>query len=148
MLMRPYAARSRQWRERERLRQEMKRLFHDWPTQARWVDAPAFPAMNVWTNEGSAVVTAELPGVRTEDIEVSVENDTLTLRGSREPDELAEGATYHRRERRCGLFTRSFRLPFHVDAEKVDATLQNGVLNLYLPRAEADLPRKIAIKAG
>jgi HSP20 family protein len=104
--------------------------------------------MNVWTNEDSAVATAELPGVRTEDIEVSVENNTLTLRGSRQGDELAEGAIYHRRERRCGSFTRSFRLPFNVEGEKVEATFENGVLSIYLPRAEADRPRKIAIKAG
>ncbi len=148
MLMRPYAARSRRWREMDRLRREMNRLFQEWPTQARWVDAPAFPAMNVWTNEDSAIATAELPGVKIEDIEVSVENDTLTLRGSRQPEELAEGATYHRRERRCGAFTRSFRLPFRVEGEKVEATFENGVLRIYLPRAEADRPRKIAIKAG
>ena len=59
--------------------------------------------MNVWTDENSAVVTAELPGVVLEDIDISVEDDTLTLRGSRQPDEV-ENVTYHRRERWSGKF--------------------------------------------
>ena len=64
------------------------------------------------------------------------------------PEEVEEGATFHRRERRFGNFSRSFRLPFKVDAAKVDASFKNGVLSISLPRAEEDKPRKIAIKAG
>jgi HSP20 family protein len=104
--------------------------------------------MNVWTDADSAVVTAELSGVSLDDIEISVEDDTLTLRGNRQPAELGEGVTYHRRERRYGSFLRSFRLPFRVDAEKVDAIFRNGVLSISLPRAEEDKPRRIAIRAG
>jgi HSP20 family protein len=147
MLMRPYASRTSSWREMERLRREMNRLFNDWPTRARWGTAPSYPAMNVWTDEDSAVVTAELPGVILDDMDISVEDDVLTLRGSRQPDEV-EDVTYHRRERRYGTFLRTFRLPFRVDAEKVEATFTNGVLNIALPRAEADKPKKIAIRAG
>jgi HSP20 family protein len=132
----------------DRLRQEVNRLFADWPARANWGMAPAFPAMNVWTDEDSAIVTAELPGVRIEDIDISVERDTLTLRGRRQPEELEEGATYHRRERRVGGFQRALRLSFQVDARKVEAEFKNGVLSILLPRAEADKPKKIAIKAG
>jgi HSP20 family protein len=132
----------------ERLRQEMNRLFQDWPTQARWVEAPAFPAMNVWTNEGSAVVTAELPGLDPEDIDISVVNDTLTLKGKRDADECDQETRFHRRERGCGSFTRAFQLPFQVEPGKVEAKFEKGVLSITLPRAEADKPRKIAIKAG
>jgi HSP20 family protein len=104
--------------------------------------------MNAWTNEDSAVVTAELPGVGIEDVEITVEKDTLSLRGRREPEELEEGASYHRRERRFGGFTRAFRLPFHVDAGEVKAEFKNGLLTIVLPRAEADKPQKIAITSG
>lgn len=147
MLMRPYAGWTSPWREMERLRREMNRLFSDWPTQARWGAAPSFPAVNVWTDENSAVVTAELPGIILDNIDIMVEDDMLTLRGHRQPDEL-EGATYHRQERRYGSFLRTFRLPFRVDAGKVEATFAKGVLNLVLPRAEEDKPQKIAIRAG
>lgn len=147
MLMRPYAGWTTPWAEIERLRREMNRLLSDWPTRARWGAAAGYPAINVWTNEDSAVVTAELPGIVLDDIDITVEDDVLTLRGHRQPDE-AEGVTYHRQERRYGTFLRTFRLPFRMDAGKVEATFAKGVLNLVLPRAEEDKPRKIAIKAG
>jgi HSP20 family protein len=126
----------------------MNRLFSGWPTWARWTDAPSYPAMNVWTDADNAVITAELPGANLNDIEISIEDDTLAVRGNREPDEPEEDVTYHRRERRFGSFNRSFRLPFRVDAEKVEATLLNGILTISLPRAEADKPKKITVKAG
>ena len=148
MLMRPYGGWVSGQREMERLRREMNRLFADWTRGTGARVAPEYPAMNIWTDEDSVVVTAELPGVNPEGIEISVEQDMLTLRGSRQPEEVAEDATYHRRERRCGAFSRAFRLPFQVDAEGVDATFRNGVLHIVLPRAEADKPRKITIKSG
>ena len=148
MLMRPYRGWTSPRREMERLRQEMNRLFTGWPTRAQWGLAPGHPAINVWTDEDSAVVTAELAGVNRKDLEIAVEDDTLSLRGSRQPDELEEGAIYHRQERRYGGFNRSFRLPFRVDAGKVEATLLNGVLTISLPRAEADKPKSITVKAG
>ena len=148
MLMRPYGNRRSREREMDRLRREMNRLFADWPARSGWSTAPSFPAMNVWTDEDSAIVTAELPGVSIEDVDISVERDTLTLRGRRQPEEVGEDAVYHRRERRFGGFQRTFRLSFQVAADKVEAELKNGLLSIILPRAEEDKPRKIAIKAG
>jgi HSP20 family protein len=104
--------------------------------------------MNVWTDENNAILTAELPGVKPEEIDISVENQLLTLRGGRHRQEPEDGMTYHRRERRFGPFNRSFRLPFRVEPESVEASFENGVLNVVLPRAEADLPRKIAVQSG
>jgi HSP20 family protein len=132
----------------DRLRREVDRLFSDWSTRGDWSAAPGYPAMNVWTDENSAIVTAELPGVKIDDIDISVEKDTLTLRGSRRAEETAEDATFHRRERRYGDFQRAFRLSFRVDPDGVEAELKNGVLSILLPRAEADKPKKIEIKAG
>jgi HSP20 family protein len=148
MLMRPYRGLRSYEREVERLRRDMNRLFADWPVRAGWSTAPGFPAMNAWTNEDSVVVTAELPGVGIEDIDITVERDTLTLRGRREPEELEEGASFHRRERRFGGFNRAFRLPFYVDAGEVKAEFKNGLLTIMLPRAEADKPKKIAVTSG
>jgi len=147
MLMRPSTGWTSQWREMERLRRDMNRLFSDWPRSRQWTTAASYPAMNVWTDEDSTVITAELPGVNLDDLDISVEDDVLTLRGQRQPAEM-EGATYHRRERRHGTFVRTFRLPFRVDADRVDATFKNGVLNVSLPRAEEDKPRKISVRAG
>ena len=148
MFMRPYRRWTSSPREMERLRREMDHLFSDWFTRSGLSRAPSYPAMNVWTDEGSAVVTAELPGVNQNDLEIAVKDDSLSLRGSRQPDELEEGATYHRQERHCGNFYRSLRLPFRVDAEKVEANLTNGVLTISLPRAKADEAKKITVKAG
>ncbi len=147
MLMRPYTGWMSPWREMERLRREMNRLFSDWPWRTRWATAPSYPAMNVWMDENGAVLTAELPGVQLDDIDITIEEDTLTLRGERKPDEV-EGVTYHRQERRFGSFLRTFRLPFRVDADQVEATFKDGVLNIVLPRAEEDKPKKITVKAG
>jgi len=131
----------------DRLQREMDRLFDEiYPERTR--TAPSYPAMNVWADEDSVLVTAELPGLDAKDIQLDVLENTLTLRGERKPDELPEGARYHRQERGYGQFARSLQLPFKVDANKVKATFKDGVLRVKLPRAEEDRPKKIAIKVG
>jgi len=131
--------------EIERFQREMSRLF---AASARPPVAPSFPAMNVWTNPDGAVLTAELAGVKAEDIDIAVVGETLTLTGSREPEELQENDRYHRRERGYGKFTRTIQLPFPVEADRVEANFNKGVLSISLPRAEADKPRKINIKTA
>ncbi len=115
------------------------------PRRAR--TAPSYPALNVWSNEDGLLVTAEVPGVSPQDIEVSVIGETLTLSGARKPDELKEGARYHRQERGYGKFSRTLQLPFPVSVEKIEANFKSGVLSIRLPRAEEDKPRKIAVKS-
>lgn len=134
------------WREMQRMRRQMDRLMSQPGTGL--AAAPSYPAMNVWVNEDGAIVTAELPGFDPEGLDISVVNDTLTVSGDRCADDVGEDATYHRRERRCGKFTRSFQLPFLVESAEVAATLEQGVLKIELPRAEADKPKKITVKAG
>jgi HSP20 family protein len=135
------------WREMDRLQQEMNRVFESY-YPARMRQAPGYPAMNVWTNENGVKLTAEVPGVHPEDIDINVVGETLTLSGTREAEELNESARYHRQERGYGKFTRSIQLPFPVDVNQVEATFKNGVLNIALPRAEADKPRKILVKSA
>lgn len=135
------------WREMERLRRDMNRLFEG-STIGGLRRAPSYPAMNVWTSEDGLIVTAEIPGVDIKDIEISVMNDTLTVSGQRTPDEVGEGVRYHRRERGYGRFGRSVQLPYPVEADNVDATFKDGVLSISLPRAEEDKPRKITVKGA
>jgi len=135
------------WREMDRLQQDMNRLFGDLSVN-RLRRAPSFPAMNVWASEDSAMITTELPGVSKDDLEINVTGDTLTLSGVRKSDELPEGARYHRQERAYGEFNRSVQLPYTVDVNKVKANFKNGVLKIELPRVEAEMPKKIAIRAS
>lgn len=135
------------WREMDRLHREMNRLFDHSRRQATDV-APGYPAMNIWTNEDGVAVTAELPGVHPETIDLSVVGDTLTISGSRQVNGLPEGASYHRRERKQGKFSRTFQFPFAVDSEGVEAKFEKGVLHISLPRAETTKPKKIPVVAG
>ena len=135
------------WREMDRLQQDMNRLFRDLPAN-RVRSAPSFPALNVWAAEDSAVITAEIPGVNKDDLDINVTGDTLTLSGVRNVDELPEDARYHRRERAFGEFNRSIQLPYTVDVNKVKAIFKNGVLKVDLPRVEAEKPKKIAVKTS
>ena len=133
------------WNEMDRLWREMNQLYNT-NYSGRFRPAPSFPAMNVWTAEAGLVVTAEIPGANIDDLDISVVNDTLTLSGQREPEEVGEDVRYHRRERGYGKFTRTIQLPYPVDADKVEATFKNGVLHVSLPRTEKDQPKKIAVK--
>jgi HSP20 family protein len=148
MLRRPFGRTMWNWRETDRLRREMDRLFADWPTRSTWSVTPSYPAMNVWTSEDGAVVQSELPGIDPDKIDISVANDTLTVSGERQRPEMEEEATYHRRERGYGRFTRTFTLPFQVEADQVEANYEKGILYIRLPRAEADKPKKITIQGG
>lgn len=131
------------FREMRRLQSEMSRLM-----QAAAPAAAGFPAMNVHAGPDGVAVTAEMPGVARDDLEVSVHRDTLTLKGERRGPQLEDGSGYHRRERGAGRFVRTLSLPFPVDPERVEASLEDGVLRLSLARPESDKPRTIQINAG
>jgi HSP20 family protein len=131
----------------DRLQQDMNRLFGDLNVN-RTRKASSFPAINLWAAEESARVTAEIPGVSKDDLDINVTGDTLTLSGVRSQDDLPEGARYHRQERRFGEFSRSIQLPYTVDVNKVKAVFKNGVLSVDLPRVEAEKPKKISVKAS
>ena len=118
-------------------------MFERWDHTLR---SESFPAINISTDEEKMLVTAEVPGLRAEEIDIAVEGNTLTLKGERKAPESNEKDTWHRRERRYGTFTRIVELPYSVDSDKVEARLQNGVLHLQLPRAEAERPRRITIQ--
>ena len=128
--------------ELSHLQRAMNRLFET-PNGMGY----AQPTVNLYANEEQAAVTAELPGVDPEKLNISVNEDILTISGSRQAPAEGEDITWHRRERGWGEFTRTVELPFRVDADKVKARLKNGILRIALPRADADKPKKIAIEA-
>lgn len=106
-----------------------------------------FPPFNLWGDEEGVVLTSELPGVKLEDLDISVSGKNLTIKGSRKADEVGEQMKRIRHERMEGDFERTFQLPFTIETEKVQATLKNGVLTVVLPRAENEKPRKITVSA-
>ncbi len=137
------------WREMDQLRQDMNRLFESSFPVGQRSRTSTFPTVNVYTNKDEGVlVTAELPGVNPDDLNLSVTGDTLTLSGSRQPEEMPESEQYHRRERGYGEFSRIFQLPYSINTEKVEANMANGILSIALPRAEAEKPRQISVQAS
>jgi HSP20 family protein len=116
---------------------------------SRWISPSSvdFPAVNVWVSGDTAVVTTELPGVDPKSIDISVAGKSLTIRGSRDPEELKEGESYHRRERWSGQFTKTVEMPFNIESGKVEAKFTKGILRILAPRAEAEKPRKITVKS-
>jgi len=129
-----------------RLHNEMNRLFdgffEDMPRVRPY--AASYPALNTWEDGDNAWVEAELPGLGLEDIEVLVNGGEVTINGERKLGE-PQGATWHRRERSHGRFSRTLTLPWDVDADKVHATLRDGVLTVQLPKAETAKPKKVKV---
>jgi HSP20 family protein len=105
-----------------------------------------YPAVNIWKQDGTVVVTAELPGIDPEKMDISVSGDTVTIAGTALTEILAQNETYLRQERDIGSFIRNIQLPFQVDAQAVEAKYERGVLMITLPRIKEDLPKKIKIK--
>jgi len=126
----------------------MRRMTRDYDRAAVPRTAAAFPAVNVWQGTEAVAVTAELPGVEAGDIDITVKDNVLTVSGERRPPGAAEDATWHRRERRYGRFSRAIRLPFAADPENVEARFGDGVLQIVIGRREEDKPRRIEIKAA
>lgn len=104
-----------------------------------------FPPVNIWTSAEGAVVTVQLPGVSLDQITVTVHRNTASISGTRPPEVVGPDTFVHRQERPHGEFGRMVVLPFRVDAEKVSARFECGVLKLDLPRPDEDRPRKVQI---
>jgi HSP20 family protein len=130
------------------LRRRMDELFERaGGTSALESRAGVFPPVNLYETGDSYVLTAELPGLRGEEIEITVERDRLTLRGERRI-ETPQDASLHRLERRGGAFRRALQLPVAVDGDKVQAIYRNGVLTLRLPKAPEHQPRRVEVKGN
>jgi HSP20 family protein len=136
-------------REMMTLREAMDRLFDDAVTQPITSRSgfSTVPAIDLYQTEDDVVVKASLPGLKAEDVHISVTNGILSLAGEYKQDEETKESTYHIREHRQGSFERSLTLPVAVETGKAKADFKDGILTITLPKAEAVKPRTISIKA-
>jgi len=135
------------------LRSAMDRLFEDsfvspltWRTIGSGSDVT--PPIDVHETADDIVVTASLPGMRSDDVEITMTGQTLTLRGEFKADEQVSREQYLYRERRVGSFSRTLQLPVRVQGDNAEATFTDGILTLRIPKAEEVKPRQIRINAG
>lgn len=151
------------WRPFESLRREVDRLFEDfdrgvWRFPSRspfdverfWGRGATAPAVDIVEREKDYQITAELPGMEEKDIELKVANGIMSIKGEKKEEKEEKKKDYYLSERRLGAFQRSFSLPDGVDADKIEAGLEKGVLTVTLPKKlDAIKPeRKIEVKAG
>jgi HSP20 family protein len=121
---------------------------------ARWAGketpfGPSFtPAIDIFDEKDTIVVKAELPGIKSDDVKVTVEHNVLTITGERKLEQAEKREGYHRVEREYGSFSRSFTLPSSVDADHVEADLADGVLTVRVPKKPAPEPKSIEVKSG
>ena len=133
--------------ELERMQQQMLRLSE--ALQGRVLGRPTagvFPAVNLTEDKDSYYLRAELPGVKSDALDIQVAGRNLSVSGERVIDTEGDGVRYHRREREGGKFSRIVGLPTDIDAEKVSAKMENGILTIRVPKAEAAKPKQIAVK--
>jgi len=131
------------------LRRTVDRLFdnasqdHDWAQSTPWG-----LAVDVVENKDDFIVKASVPGINPDDLDISYVDDTLTIKGEVKSENEVKEDQYHLRERRYGTFSRSITLPTKIKGDAIDASYQNGVITLRLPKAEEVKPKRIAIKVG
>ncbi|QPJ66399.1 MAG: Hsp20/alpha crystallin family protein [Candidatus Nitrohelix vancouverensis] len=130
------------FREINQLQEEVNRRFSN-----RRVDAVAYPKVNIWQTDEGCTVTCELPGLSPEDLDISVKNRELTLKGERKTGESTSDESYFVKERSFGKFSRTIKLPFRVDSDKTEAHFKNGILTISLRLPEEDKPKTIAIQS-
>jgi HSP20 family protein len=137
--------------------EEMARRFEDiffgrslWPTVWRRIPTTELgwaPNIEVFEKEDKFVVKADLPGMKQDDIDISVVGDTLTIKGERKAESEVKEEDYYCCERSYGSFSRSIAVPSNVDAKKIEASYEDGVLEVSLPKAPEVKPKKISVSA-
>jgi HSP20 family protein len=135
-----------QWGEMDRLRRELNALvdssYDRSPTEP---SAGVFPLMNVSEDSNNFYIRAELPGIKADDLEISVTGDSFSISGERKIPEEQANSKYHRRERESGNFSRVLNLPSPIDTNKVEANASDGILKVTLPKSEAAKPKQITV---
>ncbi|MBC8431277.1 MAG: Hsp20/alpha crystallin family protein [Desulfobacterales bacterium] len=133
--------------ELDRLRRQMSELYGALSGDA--ISMPAagvFPLTNVTEDSGNYYVRAELPGMKSDELNIQVTSDGISISGERKIPEEGNGVKYHRREREAGKFSRSINLPGEIDVNAVEASLNNGILTITIQKAEVAKPRQITVK--
>lgn len=140
-------------RELSTLRDRMDRLFGDalgrsWGGEEGLATGAWIPPVDVFETPESIILKADLPDINKDDVDISIENNTLTIKGERNSEKESKEKNFYRMERSYGTFSRSFTLPPVVAAEKAEASFENGVLTLTLPKREESKPKQIKVKVG
>ena len=137
------------FRDMVTLREKMNRLFEDYyPARTEEKDIVAgswAPSVDIYETENELVLTAELPGIKEDDIEIKLEDNTLTLKGNRNFEKETKEENYHRIERSYGSFFRSFTLPAYIDQEKIEAEHEKGILKISMPKKQEAKSRKVRV---
>ena len=130
----------------DRMRRQFDYLFGDDPgSRSGLLGAGVFPPINMTEDADKFYIRAELPGVKTEDIEMQATVKNLSITGERKIEPEKEGVRYHRREREAGKFSRIVTMPTEIDPDRIEARMNDGILTIRVPKAEAVKPRQIAI---
>jgi len=131
------------------LREKMNRLFEDYyPARSEDRDLVAStwsPAVDIYETEDKLVLSAELPGIEDKDIEIKIEDNTLSLKGERNFEKETKEENYHRIERSYGSFVRSFTLPAYINQEKIEAENDDGVLKITMPKKTESKARSVKV---
>jgi HSP20 family protein len=133
-----------------RLNSVLDEAFGNWPFQQESgsITSSWYPACDVFEDKESVKIVAELPGVKPEDVKLSLENNLLTIRGEKKQEAEERSERVHRYERSYGTFERAFVLPSTVDGDKISAEYQNGILTIVVPKAERARPREIPVRTA
>lgn len=135
------------FKEMRRLWDEVDRLFEDFLSGSRRREIASWvPAVDVEETENEIIVKAEVPGLKKEDIKVSLTEDNLVISGERKEEKEEKAKNYHRKEIFVGKFYRSIPLPVEVQPDKAKATYENGILKIILPKSEKAKPKEIEIE--
>lgn len=134
-------------REIMTLREAMDRLFDDAFTRPLGLISTAMPAIDMYQTDEDVVVRAAIPGMKADDVQISVTGEVLTLKGEVKQKEETKDKAWHIREQRWGAFERTLLLPVDVDADKAKAEFENGMLTITLPKSQQSRPKTITVKA-
>jgi HSP20 family protein len=132
------------FKELENLKNEINNIFHK---SSYYTGLSSFPLVNMYENPDSLQIVAQLPGISKEDLDITINNDFLTISGKREEKKYGEKIETLRKERAFGSFEKSFKLPSLVKKDEVSANFADGILTINLPKAEEAKPKKITIQA-
>ena len=133
--------------ELHRLRQQMEQLYGSTPAPYQPASAVVFPLINLTEDKDKYYIRAELPGVKGDELDIQIKENSLAISGERKIAAEEENARYHRREREAGTFSRMIGLPGDINPDKVDAKLENGILTVAVSKAEAAKPKQITVKS-
>lgn len=142
----PFYEQFKGFRELSKIQDEVNRLYESFFGRSPYSSKTGvFPAVNLYEDNDHLYLSAELPGVEAKDVEITVEEESLIIKGRRNIPREGDEVSYHRREREEGEFNRKISLPVRIDSAKVSAEAKDGILRVVMPKAEEVKPRKIQI---